>query len=69
MTKEGWRQLIVEAANDSTGERLTQLAQLLEEVDMATQYLHNIGYGWQGLGLLATVLQITTIGEKRGPDQ
>jgi hypothetical protein len=69
MTKEGWRQLIVEAANDSTGERLTQLAQLLEEVDMATQYLHNIGYGWQGLGLLVTVLQITTIGEKRDPDQ
>lgn len=56
MTSEGWRELIIQAAqNDNL---LDLLAQLLEEQDIAIQRLRDSGYGWTGLGLLATVEQV-----------
>ncbi len=56
MTREGWRQLIIQSAQNDKS--LDLLARLLEEQDTAIQRLRDSGYGWTGLGLLATVEQV-----------
>lgn len=61
MTKDGWRDLVIQAvheADNGNGESVSLLAEYFEECDLAKQALRNKGYGWTGLGILETVQQI-----------
>lgn len=62
MTKDGWRNLVIQAvsdlsySHDSSG--IDLLATHLEECDKAKQALRDKGYGWTGLSILETVNQV-----------
>lgn len=61
MTKEGWRDLVIQAVTDSMHgdiRTLDLLAEYLAETDRAKQILRDLGYGCTGMGIERTVREI-----------
>ena len=62
MNKEGWRQLILDAAYDSDcldpNDKVYKLALYLEQVDEARQVLRDKGYGVSGTPILEQVADV-----------